>query len=89
MSHGLKLTRINVGSVKTIDDAAKAIIDIVSQFNILAQILGTPEDNPGAGDVKAFVREEDGSHHLYELVAGAGVTITPDTAAKTLTFTSP
>lgn len=89
MSHGLKLTKIRIGPVVNLDDAVNAIRDLESQLNIIVQALQTPDAGPAVGEVKAFFREDDGSYHLYSLVAGAGVTITPDTAAKTLTFTSP
>lgn len=89
MSHGLKLTRVNPGNIRTIQDAGKALIDITSQLNVIINLLNTPDSNPAAGEIKAFIREDDGSYHLYSLVAGAGMTITPDTVNKTLTFTSP
>ena len=86
---GLNLARKRIGGITTLKDAENSIRDLESLIDSLVMALATTEDNPSTGEVKAFVRGEDGKFYLYSLVSGAGVTITTDTAAKTLTFTSP
>jgi hypothetical protein len=89
MAPTLSLARLRLGSVTTIKQAEVAIRDIEQQLDLITQLLATPEDGPGAGLIKVLIREDDGKYHLYALAAGAGVTITPDTTNKTITFTSP
>lgn len=101
MPTGLNLAKIRIGEIpvtglkdqrsieRAMTAAANAIRDMESQLDIIVQLLITTEANPAAGNIKAFFREEGGTYHLYSIVAGAGMTITPDTSAKTLTLTSP
>lgn len=89
MPENIKLTQKRIGSVNSMKDVENAIRDLEGLCANIIQYIATIEASPAAGDIKVPLREEDGSLHLYDLVAGAGVTITPDTVNKTLTFTSP
>lgn len=71
-------------------DWARVAADIQFNFNLVKlQCPQTVDELPGAGEVKFLAVDENGMWHTYSLIAGAGVTLTRDDSARTLTFTSP
>lgn len=62
-----------------------------SQANFDTLFRQTPQvaDDPPASSIRLLAQGSDGMWHTFELVAGAGVTITVDETARTITFTSP
>lgn len=42
-----------------------------------------------AGEFRMVLVDENGNPAQYKMIAGAGMTITPNAVAKTVTFTSP
>lgn len=69
----------------------KILTDIQANFDTIARQvpwLGETSAAP-TGSLMFLVMDEDGAWQQYELINGAGVTFTLDSALKTLTMTSP
>lgn len=81
---------LRLGPINSIQDAAKAFHDL-EQFlsQVYQQAAFTEDADPGAGAISFWVREDDGSDHLWTLVGGAGMTLTGNPATRILTLTSP
>lgn len=80
---------LRLGPINSIQDAAKAFHDLeLFLGQIYRQGAFTEDDEPTGSDYRVWIATADGAE-LWELVAGAGITLTPDSAARTLTITSP
>lgn len=79
-----------LGTVTDIASVAKLAADM--DYNIKLLYRQSPQvldELPAPGTIKFLVQEEDGMWHTWSLVAGAGVTLTPNSVTKQLTITSP
>lgn len=79
-----------IGVVKTLDDAARMSQDVQANFNTLG--IQSPRlipVVPATGHISFLVMDDTGTWQQYELVAGAGVTLTIDSTHKTVTISSP
>lgn len=79
-----------LGIVTDLKSVAKLVADMDYNLQLLyRQSPQTLPDVPGSGQLGFLVQNEDGTWETWRLVAGAGVTFTPNVGAKTLTVSSP
>lgn len=85
-----KIKSFRVGELRDFAQVTTAFSEISSTLSqLLAQAIATTDGPPVAGTLYIPVMDSTGTVTLWKLVAGSGVTITPNTTTKTLTFTSP
>jgi alpha-D-ribose 1-methylphosphonate 5-triphosphate synthase subunit PhnI len=83
------ITHRTIGSLGSVQELANAMRDLETErMQILAALNILLADSP-AGQLLVPVTDETGKLAMYRLVAGAGMTITFDSVAKTCTLTSP
>lgn len=83
------ITTKTIGQPRSNDELARALQDMFQTFQLMIAVLNSLTESGSAGQLVFPVVDEDGNVAPYRLVAGAGVTITPDTVARTITITSP
>jgi hypothetical protein len=85
----MNIDKPRIGQVHTLQDAATAINDIERWLGNLFTMFQSTTTTPGAGTLRVLVEEEDGTVQLWDLVAGAGVTVNKNFGTRTITITSP
>lgn len=83
------LAQLRIGPIRTIKDVSKAFNDVENYINQFVNLFKPVFVTPAAGEFRVLVAQDDGTVQLYELVAGAGITITFDDTTHTCTMTSP
>lgn len=83
------ISRHPLGSLNSVPEIARALRDIETERLQILNALNVLLTNSPAGQLLVPFTDEDGDVEMYRLVAGAGVTITFNTVAKTCTLTSP
>lgn len=78
-----------LSAVKNLADMKQLVVDIQANFNLLANAPRLIQSKPAAGTLKFLAIDENGDWAEWSLVAGAGMTLTPNFVTKTLTLTSP
>jgi len=90
MSHFAHITRLALGQVRTIDDAAKALNDVeLFGNNLRDMFIDVMRYEHSAGQFRLIVIDEDGGIRPYKFIAGTGTTIVFDSVLQTCTITSP
>lgn len=79
------IKRVRYPAINTVADAGRAFRDTESFLDHVPFV----QDLPPVSGVKFLVQDSTGAWSLYDLVAGAGVTLTLDEPNKTVTVTSP
>lgn len=84
------ISQLRIGPLDSIEDVKRALHDVEIFLNqVFLQGAFTEDAIPAAGQFHFLIREDTGEYHLWRLLAGAGVTLTPDAGARTLTVLSP
>lgn len=83
------ISQLRVGPINSIQDTQRALSDVQLFADSVFQTFQAMANKPGAGDLRLLVEEEDGLAHIWELVAGAGVTISFDAVNRQCTISSP
>lgn len=83
------ITLRTIGPVQTIEQANNALQDLYLAYRQSIALLNQLAGQGSAGQYVFPVVDDTGSVASYRLVAGAGVTLVVDSAAKTITVSSP
>lgn len=70
------------------EGVAKVVADIQSNFDQLKDVLKVAADDPPSGEIRFLVLEDDGTWHMWSILAGNNITLTQDDADRTLTINS-
>lgn len=85
----MTITHKPTGSLDTLDAIARAVRDMELERRQIVAALNIILGKSPAGQLLAPFTDEKGVTSMYRVVAGAGVTITFDTVAKTCTIKAP
>lgn len=78
-----------IGQPRSPEELARALQDLFQTFQLLVTAVNDLAGAAAVGQLVFPVVDENDTIASYRLVAGAGVTITPNTVTKTITITSP
>lgn len=83
------ITIKTIGQPRTNEELARALQDMYQTYRLMVSAINSLLESGSAGQLVFPVVDENGEVAPYRLVAGAGVTITVDTTARTFTLSSP
>lgn len=85
----MTITHRTLGQLSSLAEIQRALRDLETErLQVLAALNIFLADSP-AGELLVPFTDKDGMPAMYRLVAGAGVTLTFDSGAKTCTISSP
>lgn len=85
----MNITRRPLGPITDIASAQTAIRDLSRMVDDLLAVVNVTQQESAAGQFKVPFTDENGNTTMLRLVAGAGVTITPNTVTGICTISSP
>lgn len=85
----MSVTHKTLGQLATLPQIEKALRDMEVERRQIVDALNIFLADSPAGQLLLPFTDDTGTPAMYRLIAGAGITLTFDTAAQTCTITSP